>query len=187
MDPLEVTDDQRELSPVEALAEIMAGNVDERMTLSTRDRQILEELSAEIAFRLAEIHARMLAGGNRIPVRVHQLEEFRTEIQAWRADLTGKADTNGRIGRLGDTVREIREDIGPREFARRDRAELRRQRKWTRAAVAAIAAAVLAIAGAGRVWMQNRDLRTASAAAQEQRIKALESIVNVLLARGSQP
>lgn len=95
-------------------------------------------------------HAISRAEAERIRARLADLETWRKATDEWRLKLTGVADTNGRMGRLDDTVAKLRDDVGPPDARRREReavATIAGDRK--RVIGALVTAAILA---GGGVW-----------------------------------
>lgn len=65
-----------------------------------------------------------------IRMRLANLETWRAgDVDPWRLRLTGVADTNGRLGRLDDTVAKLRDDVGTPKERAAERAEIAQLRK----------------------------------------------------------
>lgn len=91
-----------------------------------------------------------------IRMRLANLETWRAgDVDPWRLRLTGVADTNGRLGRLDDTIAKLREDVGPSDERRKEREAIANLRGDRKRVVAAILAAAT-IAGGGIYTIRDR-------------------------------
>lgn len=175
-------DDPRDLTPVEDLAAEIRAEIDRRVELTPREVELRDAFTESAATRLAQHLAHAHRVGVGTPRRLVQLESWRTEVDAWRMRLTGVADSNGRMGIMGRTIDEIREDLGTPAERRIERAELVQLRKdvgtteqrtaerktvgavrWTTAKVLALLSASGLIAGGG-AWQAIRARATAKEA-----------------------
>ena len=100
-------------------------------------------------------HAISRAEAERIRARLADLETWRKATDEWRLKLTGVADTNGRMGRLDDTVGKLRDDVGPPDARRREREAVATIAGDRKRVVAAIVAAAT-IAGGGIYTIRDR-------------------------------
>ncbi len=92
-----------------------------------------------------------------ITLRTAQLEAWRLDVDRWRLQLTGVDGANGRVGRLLDTVAELRGDVGDRKECARVRASADLVDLGRRRAIATLIAAGLALGGAGWAMIRSRD------------------------------
>jgi len=135
-----VADDERvtldELEPVDT------GDPDElEITIDEDDeerdrRDSARELDGIVVARALEAATRSAPTN----MRLATLETWRLDIDRWRLRLTGVDDTNGKIGKLGETIAELRRDVGDRKECERVRAVGRHRRHRCRSGPSAAAA-----------------------------------------------
>jgi len=111
--------------------------------------------------------------GDRVLVRLAELETWREETDGWRLRLTGVADGNGRLGILTRTVEQLRKDVGDEDECRRVRdaaATVRGVKRWL---LASVGAALVAVGGSAWGLVKSRDENIAAAARAAERLERL--------------
>lgn len=164
-----VADDERvtldELEPVDT------GDPDElEITIDEDDeerdrRDSARELDGIVVARALEAATRSAPTN----MRLATLETWRLDLDRWRLRLTGVDDTNGKIGKLGETIAELRRDVGDRKECERVRAAADTVDTGRKRAIAAVITAGLALGGAG--WAVVRDARRDAAEATMKRME----------------
>lgn len=130
-----------------------------------------------------------------INVRVVNLETWRLDLDRWRLRLTGVDGTDGRLGKLADTladvevelarkVADLRADVGDRKECERVRASADLVDLGKRRAIAAVITAGLALGGAVWAMVRTRDREVAEATIKrmelELRVRNLEQRIEQL-------
>ncbi len=179
-------DDRLTPSPV-ALGRIIAAlRADQSMSSTSHDvaEEIAHAIVPMLLERIAKSHQintnRTLELQQASPesphtsVRMANLETWRKDTDAWRLKLTGVADSNGRMGNLDRTVAKLREDVGDPSECKAVRETSSAVRKMQAKSWAAVAGAVLAVAGSAWGLVKSRDENIAAAARASQRIDTIE-------------
>ena len=173
IDPLGVTIDEIEFlageavdpvehrTPVEGVAIMFAQRVERDVAaqgypFTARDAALLDALSLEMAQRLAEMHSTMIAARTPIPPRVRTLEDTVARHEEKWLQLTGVADSNGRVGRIVDRIADIEARVPKDAEERVAEKSAIASARWINTKISAAVIAVVLALGSGVTMVKSK-------------------------------
>lgn len=132
------------------------------------------------AARTLAAHAISRAESERMRARLADLETWRKDTDAWRLKLTGVADTNGRMGRLDDTVSKLRDDVGPTDERRKEREAVIGLRSDRKRVIAALGLAATLAGGGIYAIRDGYDAAAEARGADAEWRRGIEADIHIL-------